>query len=340
MTMNKWILGCALVFGGALQSANALMMCVYDPMGTGGDAYSFAKDYTLKMGSYGYPNVSLKAYTNEAIMAEDLKFGRCDGAAMTSLRARNFNKFTGSIDSIGAIRDYKTLDTTLKLFASPKFAKYMKSGKFEVIGQIPLGAAYVMVNDRKINSLDKAAGKRIAAMDFDKTQARIIEQIGGQPVSVDLTSMGGKFNNKQVDIIVGPAVIFGPLELQKGMTDAQGNVVGAIFDYPLIQVTASIVVDTSKGKFDNAAANQKIRTYINNNLSRVYKLIDQEEEAIDDKFWEKVPPTDKPSYQKLMREARIQMTKEGFYDPVTMKILKKVRCKYDPSNFECALNDE
>ena len=34
------------------------------------------------------------------------------------------------------------------------------------------------------------------------------------------------------------------------------------------------------------------------------------------------------------------MTKEGFYDPVTMKILKKVRCKYDPSNFECALNDE
>ncbi len=43
---------------------------------------------------------------------------------------------------------------------------------------------------------------------------------------------------------------------------------------------------------------------------------------------------------KMMREARIQLTKAGIYDPKMMNFLKKVRCKENPSNFECALNDE
>jgi hypothetical protein len=43
---------------------------------------------------------------------------------------------------------------------------------------------------------------------------------------------------------------------------------------------------------------------------------------------------------KMMREARIQLTKVGIYDPKMMNFLKKVRCKENPSNFECALNDE
>jgi hypothetical protein len=41
-----------------------------------------------------------------------------------------------------------------------------------------------------------------------------------------------------------------------------------------------------------------------------------------------------------MREARIQMTKEGYYDPDMMKLLKQVRCSQAPSHYECALNDE
>jgi hypothetical protein len=40
--------------------------------------------------------------------------------------------------------------------------------------------------------------------------------VGAQPVSVDLVTVGGKFNNKEVDIMAGPAILFEPLELQKG----------------------------------------------------------------------------------------------------------------------------
>lgn len=340
--MFKQGLAAALLASASLSAsaANSLNLCIFDPMGTRGDAYSFAQDYVLKMPSFGIKKkVNLKVYTNEAVLAEDFQVGKCDGAAMSNLRARKFNKFTGSLDAVGAVPDYKHLNTVLKLLSKPKMSKYMKRGKYEVVGLIPLGAAYVMVNDRKINSLEKAAGKRIAVLDFDKSQSKMIQQIGGQPVSVEFSTIAGKFNNGQVDIIAGPTVIFRPLELHKGMTK-NGKVKGAIIRYPLVQVTAALLVNTNKGKFDDPVANQKIREYVVSQLGTAYKFIRKEEKAIDKKYWMSVPPKDKPGYQKLMREARIQMTKDGHYDKKMMKLLKKVRCKYSPSNYECSLNDE
>lgn len=338
--MKKYLLA-TLIGLSASQSAFAeLNLCIFDPMGTRGDAYSFAKDYVLKMPSFGVKQkVNLKVYTNESIVAEDFKVGKCDGAAMSNLRARKFNKFTGSLDAIGAVPDYKHLNVVIKQLSKPAMAKFMKQGRYEVVGMIPLGAAYVMVNDRSIDSLEKAAGKKIAVLDFDKSQAKMIQQLGGQPVSVDFSTIAGKFNNGQVDIMAGPAVIFRPLELHKGMTK-NGQVKGAIIRYPLVQVTAALMVDTSPGKFDDPAANQKIREYVLTQLGTAYKFVAKEEKSIDAKYWMDVKAKDKPTYQKMMREARIQMTKDGHYHPKMMKLLKKVRCKFEPSNYECALNDE
>lgn len=317
-----------------------LSLCIFDPMGTSGDAYAFAKDYVLKMKNFGInKKVNLKVYTNEAIVAEDFKVGKCDGAAMSNIRAKKFNQFTGSLDAVGAVPDYKHLNTALKILSKPKMAKFMKKGNFEVVGLIPLGAAYVMVNDRAINSLEKAAGKKIAVLDFDKSQAKMIEKLGAQPVSVDFSTVAGKFNNKQVDIIAGPAVIFKPLELHKGMTE-NGKVKGAIVNFPLVQVTAALIVNTSPGKFDDPVANQKIREYVVSQLSTAYKFVDKEEKAIPKKYWMQVKEADKPKYEKQMREARIQMTKEGYYHPKMMKLLKKIRCKFDASRYECTLKDE
>jgi hypothetical protein len=49
---------------------------------------------------------------------------------------------------------------------------------------------------------------------------------------------------------------------------------------------------------------------------------------------------DKAGYQKMMREARIDLTKRGIYDKRMMKLLWQFRCKQDPKNFECALQEE
>ena len=41
-----------------------------------------------------------------------------------------------------------------------------------------------------------------------------------------------------------------------------------------------------------------------------------------------------------MREIRISMTKEGFYDPKMMRLLKKIRCELNPTNYECSMTTE
>jgi hypothetical protein len=53
-----------------------------------------------------------------------------------------------------------------------------------------------------------------------------------------------------------------------------------------------------------------------------------------------IPPNDQVGYIKLMREARIELTKSGFYNTKMMSLLKRVRCQQNPSSFECALKDE
>ncbi len=44
--------------------------------------------------------------------------------------------------------------------------------------------------------------------------------------------------------------------------------------------------------------------------------------------------------KKMMRDARVDLTKRGIYDKRMMKLLWQFRCKNDPKNFECALQDE
>jgi len=185
--------------------------------------------------------------------------------------------------------------------------------------------------------LAKAAGKKVAVMDFDKSQAMMVQRIGAQPVSVDLTSLAGKFNNGQVDIMAGPALIFDPFELYKGMTDKQGQIKGAIVRIPLLQITGVMMMH--RNRFPDGMG-QLIREYAATQITPAYDFIHETERAIPEKYWMNVPAADKPGYIKLMREARIDMTKAGYYDPRMMALLKRVRCKIDPTHYECSLSDE
>ena len=150
-------------------------ICVFDLLGTGGDVYALMKDYALAASKWG-GDIELKPYTDERIAAEDFKAGQCDGVSLTGLRGRQFNTFTGSIDSIGAITSYAEMRDVLTLLSSPKIGANMVSGAYEVVGIIPLGAGYLLVNDRAINNLSKISGKKIAVLDYDKSQAKMVQK--------------------------------------------------------------------------------------------------------------------------------------------------------------------
>ena len=331
--VQKTSMAAALValFSVAPVMAASQKICVYDPVGTQGEAFNMMKDFKLTAAKWG-ADLELKAYTDERVAAEDFKAGQCDGAIMTGLRGRQFNQFTGSIDSVGSLPTYKHMRTVVELLASPKSANLMINGPYEVAGIVPLGAAYVFVNDRAINSIEKAAGKKIAVLEWDKSQARMVQQLGAQPVASDITNFAGKFNNGQVDIIAAPAVAYKPLELYKGL-----GTKGAVYRFPLVQITANLVIRHDKFP---AGFGQKCREYIATQLDRAFDMIRKSEADIEQKFWLDISEPDKVNYTKLMREARLQLTREGVYDKRTMSLLKRVRCKHEPGAAECVLKDE
>lgn len=352
------------------QIPKQVTLCIYSPNGANGEAFEQATSYISELPrisqvakQFGvnmnvtrpsklqmnidldYPKlkqkastaVNLKVYTDERVLTEDFRSKKCDGAGISNLRARQFNPFVGSIDAIGAVQDYKQLTQVIQLLARPEFDSKMINRDYEIVGIVPLGAAYIMVNDRRIDTLPKAAGKKVAVMNFDATQKKLVQNVGAQPVTVDLTSVGGKFNNKEVDIMAAPAILFDPLELHKGMQDKSGKVVGAIIRFPLVQVTGTLIMH--RNKFP-AGMGPVARELISKQLSPAFAFVDKMEKDIPAKYWMDIRDAEKPGYLKIMREARIQMTKEGYYDREMMRILKKVRCTNNPSHYECALQDE
>ncbi|MCH7337884.1 putative solute-binding protein [Acinetobacter sp. NIPH 2699] len=306
-------------------------LCVFDLVGRNGDVYALMKDYQLAAKAWG-ADIELRVGQNEAVLAEDFKAGKCDAVSITGMRGRQFNQFTGSLDAIGAITDLKFAVKVMQGLSSPTFAKAMVNGRYEVVGVIPVGDAYLMVNDREINTVAKAAGKKIAVLDYDEAQKIMASQVGAQAVSSDVTNFGAKFNNGQVDIIGAPAAAFKPLELHKGL-----GTKGAIVNYPILQVTGNIIIRSDK--FPEGYG-QKSRQWVSSQLPRALDILGKMKADIPKRYWMDVPASDQPGYQKLMREARIDLTKRGVYDKRMMKLLWQFRCRENAKNFECGLQDE
>ncbi|MDF2467573.1 MAG: transporter [Ramlibacter sp.] len=349
MTAIKQFLPRALLAAGMMLAGSAALaeaqfekplnmtFCVFDPVGTKGDAATRANDLALAAKKWNI-HTTIKVYVDERIAAEDFKVGQCDGVVVTSLRARQFNKFMGSVDAVGAVRDYKEMRSVIQTLSSPKLFPLTIQGDYQVVGTIPLGAAYVFVNDRQINSIEKAAGKKVAVLEWDKSQAKLVQKLGAQPVASDITTFAGKFNNGQVDIVVAPAIVYRPLELYRGL-----GTKGAIFRFPVIMISGSIVINRGKLMKQIPDLDQRVvlmRQFAAANVEEAFQFVAKSEKDVDEKYWMDLTPVEKDKYMRMLREARLSMIQDGTYDPQMMKLLKRVRCTNDPQNYECALKDE
>lgn len=336
------IISAALLVGLSLNvvyGAESRSLCIFDPTGQNGYAYGYAKDYVLQAPRFGLNNpIEIKIYTAETRLIKDFETGICDAAIMSNLRARQFNSFTGSLDAIGALQSNKDLTLALQALSSKTLAPKMSQGAYEVVGIIPLGAAYMMVDDRRINTISKAKNLKVAVLNIDQSINKLAQKVGAQPVQVDLSTISNAFNTHQVNVLSAPAVAFQPLEFAKGMTAADGKVKGGVIRMRMAQITAAFIVH--KKRLPNPEVNQKIREYIYSQIGVAYRFTDNAEKSIDEKYWVNLSPVDQQANQALMRSTRIEMTKEGIYNKEMMRLLKNIRCKTAPSNAECALNEE
>ena len=322
-----------LVFTSTAQAA--VDVCIFDLLGKSGESFQMAKEWALAAKGWG-AEINLIPRQDEAVADDDFKAGKCDGVFMTAMRARQYNKFVGSIDSLGGIPNneiaQKAITFALDQRSAAKMQTNLAGKQYEVAGIAPIGAAFIFVRDKSINSIEKAAGKKFAVLSYDAAQKAMVQRTGGQAVPSDVSNFVAKFNNGQVDMVGAPAYAYKPLEIYKGLGSN-----GAMFNFPVLQVTADLVIHPDKFP---AGFGQKSRDWFVKNLPKSFSMINRLENGIPVKYKLNFSAEEKLKYQKMLRDARIDLTKQGIYDAGMMSVLKKARCSVDKANFECTLSGE
>ncbi|WP_411909887.1 putative solute-binding protein [Acinetobacter guillouiae] len=310
-------------------------VCVFDLLGKAGESYKLMEEWALAAKTWG-ADINLTVYQSEEAVDKNFKTNKCDAAAMTTMRSREYNKFGGSIDALGGIPNNEIARRAINYALDKRNAKRLvseKNGvKYELAMITPIGIAYIFVKDRAMNTLEKGKGKKFAYLHYDLAQKVAVERVGAIGVPSDIFNFVKKFNDGEVDAIASPAYAYKPLEIYKGLGSN-----GAMFTYPVVNVTADLII---KPEQFPEGFGIKSREWAVKQLPSSFKKIEKMEAEIPAKYKLNVSKDDALRYQKLLREGRIELTKRGVYDPVMMSVLKKARCTVDRTNFECSLAGE
>lgn len=316
-------------------------LCIWDPIGTGGQIFDASRTYALAMQKHGV-DIRLKAYTDERVAAEDFRVGQCDGLLATSLRTKPYNAITAALDHGGVatiVRDgvidleasYQVIRKAVEVLASPGAAKLNVQTHFEIAGIIPTGALYTFARDRELFKRG-FAGARMPAFDHDKVQAHLISMIGAQPVSSDTRNFVNKFNNGAVDVIFAPAVAYRPLEIHKGMGKQ-----GGVSRFPLGFTSLQLVIDQRKFP---AGMGAHSRAFWLTQHDAVLAAVRQAEADIPAPTWVDLKPEEGAALVAGQRDLRLVLAEKGFYNRQGLRFMKRVRCSVYSQAPECKTRAE
>lgn len=311
--------------------AGKQVFCIFDPVGARGPVYSAMLDYQTQALEWG-ANLELKAYTNEAVVVADFQAGHCDAMGVTGTRVRPYNPFTASIEALGGLNDYKEMQQLLGMLTKPKASRYMVQGDYEVAAILPGGAVYIFVRDKQIDSVEAAAGKRIATLDYDKASVNVVEHVGATMVPSTVATFAPRFNNGDVDIAYAPAVAYQPFEMYKGLGDK-----GGIYKFSMAQMNFQMII--RHDKFPEGFG-QKSREYTYQHFDKALEHIRKAEADIPAKYWLNISADKETDYKEMLRQIRMKLSDKKIYDKRMMKLMFKLRCRSNPSHYECAERQE
>ena len=310
-------------------------VCVFDLLGKAGESYKFLEEWALVSKKWG-AQVQLISFQDEDLADKAFQNDKCDAVYMTSMRARTYNKFAGSIDALGGVPSNKIAQKAVEYVLDPRNTKRMtttlQGENYEVAGIGLIGSAYIFVKDRSLNSIEKAQGKKFAILHYDRAQRVMVERVGAVPVMSDISNFIKKFNTGEVDVVAAPAYAYKPLEIEKGLGSK-----GAMLNFPVVNVTADLIVRPERFP---AQFGEQSRQWFLQKIPQSFAMVQRLEAAIPSKIKMQLSKEDKEKYQRLLREGRIDLTKQGVYDPGMMRVLKKARCTVERTNFECSLGCE
>ena len=278
-------------------------VCVFDLLGKAGESYKFLEEWALVSKKWG-AQVQLISFQDEDLAGKAFQNDKCDAVYMTSMRARTYNKFAGSIDALGGVPSNKIAQKAVEYVLDPRNTKRMtttlQGENYEVAGIGLIGSAYIFVKDRSLNTIEKAQGKKFAILHYDRAQRVMVERVGAVPVMSDISNFIKKFNTGEVDVVAAPAYAYKPLEIEKGLGSK-----GAMLNFPVVNVTADLIVRPERFP---AQFGEQSRQWFLQKIPQSFVMVQRLEAAIPSKIKMQLSKEDKEKYQRLLREGRIDLT--------------------------------
>ena len=247
-------------------------VCVFDLLGKAGESYKFLEEWALVSKKWG-AQVQLISFQDEDLADKAFQNDKCDAVYMTSMRARTYNKFAGSIDALGGVPSNKIAQKAVEYVLDPRNTKRMtttlQGESYEVAGIGLIGSAYIFVKDRSLNTIEKAQGKKFAILHYDRAQRVMVERVGAVPVMSDISNFIKKFNTGEVDVVAAPAYAYKPLEIEKGLGSK-----GAMLNFPVVNVTADLIVRPERfpAQFGEQSRQWSLARKIKKNISACYGM--------------------------------------------------------------------
>ncbi len=278
-------------------------VCVFDLLGKAGESYKFLEEWALVSKKWG-AQVQLISFQDEDLADKAFQNDKCDAVYMTSMRARTYNKFAGSIDALGGVPSNKIAQKAVEYVLDPRNTKrmttYLQGESYEVAGIGLIGSAYIFLKDRSLNTIEKAQGKKFAILHYDRAQRVMVERVGAVPVMSDISNFIKKFNTGEVDVVAAPAYAYKPLEIEKGLGSK-----GAMLNFPVVNVTADLIVRPERFP---AQFGEQSRQWFLQKIPQSFAMVQRLEAAIPSKIKMQLSKEDKEKYQRLLREGRIDLT--------------------------------
>lgn len=308
--------------------ALAAEICVYDPAGKAGDYYRMLETFAVEASAWGTP-VTVEAYTDEETAAKDYEAGQCQGVVATGVRLQRFNRFPSTVEAMGALPDYALTKQLIGTITSSDGAakKLVKDGH-ETVGFIPVGAVYLFVRDRNVDTVPELAGKRIATMDYDAAAPALVDRVGAIRVAADLGTIGPKFNNGAVDAAYISAPAYAPFEMHRGI-----GTNGGVIRSPLAQATLQVMVKQSAF---GEGFGKKARAWFLTKFDDAVGIVKKAEAGIPAKYWIDVPADRQQEWADMFLDVRVGLRDKGSYDGMMLKVMRQLRCKVDAARAECA----
>ena len=300
--------------------------CLWDPLGKSGPVASTADDQKLRSLHYGM-ELEFTIYQDEQELLKDFKAGdTCDAALVRGHQAIQFNRFAGTIEAVGAVKDRKQLQVLVQLMANPKLAPKLTDGEYTVLGVVSVGENYVFTSDRTLRDVTDLRGQRVGVEAQYPEYVDLIRRLGGTPVPGTMLENVQKFSKGDISNMISP--VAGYLVMRDGGNENSTGIIKS----PLATSTVHLIGYAERFPIGLA---QILREDFLFKFDSYTNRLDREMSIIPESMWLTPDPLKVQQVETAMQQVRLEKRSEGVYDPFMLTLQRKIRCKFDPTRDEC-----